>query len=125
MKNYKLLFALSSLLIVLMTTSCAATNDLTNKKPPQAAIATAHPMATAAGMAVLNQGGNAFDAGVGGSGYCIDILTDIKLWLMVVKKLPALHIVTCIWNGSHCQQVRETAVKCEHEGGYQCGSEWL
>ncbi len=33
-------------------------------KPPKAALATAHPLATEAGFAILSQGGNAFDAAI-------------------------------------------------------------
>lgn len=50
--------------VLSLLVSCAAFQSTEQVKPPHAAIASAHPLATAAGMEILSKGGNAFDAAV-------------------------------------------------------------
>ena len=46
------------------TATATATSQSSDNQPKQAAIASAHPLSTQAGMDILNQGGNAFDAAI-------------------------------------------------------------
>jgi gamma-glutamyltranspeptidase/glutathione hydrolase len=88
--------------------STASPSEASQQKlPQQAAIASAHPLATQAGMDILDQGGNAFDAavavaaslgvvepysaGLGGGGFWLihDAKTDNNLFIDAREKAPA------------------------------------
>jgi len=116
-KTLNISIVLSALIVLSACSQNANVNDalaettLSAKKvsstPSQAAIASAHPLATQAGMEILNQGGNAFDAaiavaaslgvvepysaGIGGGGFWLihDAKADKNIFIDAREKAPA------------------------------------
>ena len=116
-KTLNISIVLSALIGLSACSQNASVNDalaettLSAKKmsstPSQAAIASAHPLATQAGMEILNQGGNAFDAaiavaaslgvvepysaGIGGGGFWLihDAKADKNIFIDAREKAPA------------------------------------
>lgn len=112
---FKTFISTLSLSALLGLTACQQTeapqqDQGLNKTPnlsPQAAIASAHPLATQAGMDILNNGGNAFDAavavaaslgvvepysaGIGGGGFWLihDAKQDKNIFIDAREKAPA------------------------------------
>lgn len=106
--SFKLLSISLGLSAVIGLNACSQPDNQTpTNHPSQAAIASAHPLATQAGMDILNQGGNAFDAaiavaaslgvvepysaGLGGGGFWLihDAKTNKNIFIDAREKAPA------------------------------------